>query len=78
DGEWIEVPAIHDYDLTDANGAGDAFFAGFLYGLDRGDDLERCLRTGTIAAGECITAGELAHPDLSPARIEERHEEYYR
>jgi sugar/nucleoside kinase (ribokinase family) len=75
--EWIEVPAIDDYDLADANGAGDAFFAGYLYGFDRGYDVRRCMRTGTIAAGECITAGELAHPDLSPERIADRYDEYY-
>ncbi|MEK9722242.1 MAG: PfkB family carbohydrate kinase, partial [Rhodospirillaceae bacterium] len=40
--------------LIDTTGAGDAYAAGFLYGLSRGDDLARCAHIGNVAAGEVI------------------------
>ncbi|MEK9754746.1 MAG: adenosine kinase [Rhodospirillaceae bacterium] len=40
--------------LVDTTGAGDAYAAGFLYGLSKGDDLARCAHIGNVAAGEVI------------------------
>ncbi|MEY4748250.1 MAG: hypothetical protein RIQ60_464 [Pseudomonadota bacterium] len=37
-----------------ANGAGDAFAAGFFLGLHRGDDWQHCLRLGHAAAAACL------------------------
>lgn len=41
--------------VIDTTGAGDAFAAGFLYGLTRAQPLARCARLGTIAAAEVIS-----------------------
>ncbi len=41
--------------VIDTTGAGDAFAAGFLYGLSRGKDLRACGRLGAIAAAEIIS-----------------------
>ncbi len=40
--------------LVDTTGAGDAYAAGFLYGLAQGDDLARCAHIGNVAASEVI------------------------
>jgi sugar/nucleoside kinase (ribokinase family) len=40
--------------LVDTTGAGDAYAAGFLYGLSKGDSMARCAHIGNVAAGEVI------------------------
>jgi len=49
----IRVPA-YSVNPVDTTGAGDAFNAGFLYGLLRGRDLEECGRIGNYVASLCI------------------------
>ena len=41
--------------LVDTTGAGDAFCAGFLYGLVKGRDLYECGRLGNFVAARCIS-----------------------
>ncbi|ADB57338.1 carbohydrate kinase family protein [Archaeoglobus profundus] len=48
-----EVPA-HKVRVVDTTGAGDAFNAGFLYGLLRGKNLEECAKLGNYLASLCI------------------------
>ena len=45
----LSVPAV------DATGAGDAFVAGFLAGVLRDFDLERCARLGNACGALCVT-----------------------
>jgi len=40
--------------VADTTGAGDAFCAGFLYGLAKGKSLEECGRIGNFVASRCI------------------------
>ena len=40
--------------VVDTTGAGDAFDAGFLYGLLKGEDLHECGRLGNFIASRCI------------------------
>ncbi len=42
-------------EVVDTTGAGDAYAAGFLFGLTRGFDLKTCARLGGIAAAEVIS-----------------------
>ena len=51
--EVFSVPAI-EADVTDTNGAGDIYAAGFLYGLGNGWPLDKCAMTGGILAGKII------------------------
>jgi sugar/nucleoside kinase (ribokinase family) len=41
--------------VIDTTGAGDAFAAGFMFGLSRARPLPLCARLGTIAAAEVIS-----------------------
>ncbi len=77
DRVWIDIPALSSYEQVDTNGAGDSFFAGLLYGHVQGYDVKRCLRSGTITAGLCVTSTELAYPDLSPAVLESEYRRHY-
>ncbi|HZO86842.1 MAG TPA: carbohydrate kinase family protein [Chthonomonadaceae bacterium] len=55
DGTAFTVPIL-PVQAVDALGAGDAFVAGFLAGLARGWDLERCARFATAVGACCVTA----------------------
>ena len=73
DGIWTETPAITAWEVQDTNGAGDAFFAGLLYGHLRDYPLAKCLGLGAVAGGMCVASPELFHPELSATRIEEEY-----
>jgi ribokinase len=56
-------------DAVDTTGAGDAFCAGFLYGLIKGKSIHDCGTIGNFVASRCITklgarAGLPTHKDL--------------
>lgn len=55
-GEQTVIPAIAEYVHQDSTGAGDAFLAGFLYGLYHGYPPETCALFGNITGGKCVTA----------------------
>jgi sugar/nucleoside kinase (ribokinase family) len=62
DGQFIESPAFEvPGGCRDTTGAGDAFHAGFIYGMLRGEELEDCLMLGNaVAALKCRSLGARA------------------
>jgi 2-dehydro-3-deoxygluconokinase len=48
------VPAL-TVDVVEPVGAGDAFAAGFLAGLLRGESAKRCLRLGHVTAASALS-----------------------
>ncbi len=69
EGEFLETPAFQvPGGCVDTTGAGDAFHAGFLYGLLQGEEIEMSLKIGcAVAALGCRALG--ARPGL-PTREE--------
>src|SRR5205814_9399486 len=59
EGEFIESPAFQvPGGCRDTTGAGDAFHAGFIYGMLRADDVEECIKLGNaVAALKCRSLG---------------------
>lgn len=55
DDAVVHVPAVPVEEVVDTTGAGDLYAAGFLHGLTRGADLERCARLGSLAAAEVVS-----------------------
>ncbi len=68
-GQSYAVPAIAGVDVVDSNGAGDAFFAGVLFGVLEGASLATALRFGSVAAALTVSSLELASSDLSADRL---------
>jgi len=55
DGKESHLIEPFKVEVVDTTGAGDAFCAGFLYGLIKGKDLYECGRLGNFVASRCIT-----------------------
>jgi len=55
DGKESHLVEPFEKKLVDTTGAGDAFCAGFLYGLIKGRDLYECGRLGNFVAARCIS-----------------------
>ena len=55
DGEYFEIPAIRQFKCVDSTGAGDAFLAGFCYGLSKNMSFRECVLAGNITGGKCVT-----------------------
>lgn len=55
DGRESHLIEPYEVKVVDTTGAGDAFCAGFLYGLIKGNGLYECGRLGNFVASRCIT-----------------------
>jgi len=77
DGQWIESNALTSFGLVDSNGAGDAYFGGFLYGFSQYYDLQKCMNMGSIAGALCINSELLYHRNLSSQYLESIYPEYF-
>ena len=77
DGQWIECPIVDAYPVVDTNGAGDAFFAGYLHGHCRGEPVRRCMELATLCAGLCVSSHELHGDRLDGALLDAEHRRHY-
>ena len=77
EGNWYDLPIINGYKMKDANGAGDNFFSGVLYGHSKGYPILKCLQLGTITAGLCITSPELVYELLTEELLNAEYDKYF-
>lgn len=55
DNGFFTVDNIEEFECVDATGAGDAFLAGFIYGLYNDLPFKDCILAGNITGGKCVT-----------------------
>ena len=59
--DYFFVKSVDEFKNVDSTGAGDAFLAGFIYGLFYGKSLKDCIEFGNITGGKAVTsAGALS------------------
>jgi ribokinase len=66
---WVESAHPSHLQVKDTTGAGDAFAAGFLFGLLKGKTLEDCGLLGDLMAGFCIAQMGAREGLPSPAQL---------
>lgn len=71
EGEWLEQPAYPVDRIEDSNGAGDAFFSGFLYGYLRGLPERNCLQLAAASGALCVTSSSLASEHTSRGALQD-------
>ena len=54
-GDFTYVPPLKGIRCIDSTGAGDAFLAGFAYGLYHGHSCKQSVQFGNITGGMCVT-----------------------
>jgi sugar/nucleoside kinase (ribokinase family) len=65
-GDSVHVIDAHPVEVVDTTGAGDAYAAGFLYGVTHGYPLGVCGQLGSLGASEAISQlGARPASDLS-------------
>lgn len=69
-GEWIEQQAFNLVPMVDANGAGDNFFAGFLWAFLQQKPISECLKYGSLCGALCVGSKQLVHAELSVEKLE--------
>lgn len=55
-GKKFYVSQVDDFKHKDSTGAGDAFLAGFIYGLYHEYSFEDAIKFGNITGGKCVTS----------------------
>lgn len=68
-GEWLEQAAAPVNEVLDTNGAGDAFFSGFLHRYIKGAALQDCLQAAAICGALCVASHSLVSSDLRPEQL---------
>lgn len=76
-GKWIEEPALSGFAITDTNGAGDNFFAGFLYAYLKNEPIENCMKYGALSGAYCITSKQLVYEKLSAPFLEQEFKNFH-
>lgn len=76
-GEMFFVPSIDEFQNVDSTGAGDAFLAGFVYGLMHDCPLKQCIAYGNITGGKAVTAVGALSAYVTEPELQAYYEKYY-
>lgn len=71
------VPSIDEFRNVDSTGAGDAFLAGFVYGLMHDCELRQCIAYGNITGGKAVTAVGALSAYVTDSELQAYYEKYY-
>ncbi len=77
-GEEIRIEACRPKKIEDPTGAGDAYRAGFLVGLEKGYNLRMCGRLGSVAASFAIEKYGTQEHKFSKKEFAERYSVVYK
>jgi sugar/nucleoside kinase (ribokinase family) len=64
-------PILSHFPFVDPSGAGDSYFAGFLYGVSRGRTLRDAMIDATISGGSAVATTSIVNESLSSTMLEE-------
>lgn len=76
-GGVYEIPAVTPYQVVDPTGAGDAFRAGFMRGMELGMNWEICGRMGALAATYVLEQAGTQNHSYTPAEFVTRYREHF-
>lgn len=76
-GQYYEAAALPNINIVDTNGAGDSFFAGFLYGYLQQKSITTCMQYGNICGAFAITDMQLCYSKLTVNFLEEMKLKYF-
>jgi adenosine kinase len=77
DGETIEIAPCSPTSFDDPTGAGDAYRAGFFFGIERGMPLTACGQVGSVAASYAIEEYGTQEHSFTPEIFCERYSKTY-
>lgn len=76
-GDVYEIPAVTPRQVVDPTGAGDAFRAGFMRGMELGMNWEICGRMGALAATYVLEQAGTQNHSYTPAEFVARYRENF-
>lgn len=74
DKETHKCKIKEGFKRVDTNGAGDAFFSGFLYGYINSKSIDECLCYGAVAGGYAVSSNKLYSDELNTETIKKDYE----
>ena len=77
DGEYYQIPAVSPHRIAEPTGAGDAFRAGILRGMQLGLPWEVAGRMGALAAAYVLEHVGTQNHTFTPAEFVARYREYF-
>lgn len=75
--EKFFVASIDEFENQDSTGAGDAFLAGFVYGLMHDCPLRQCIAYGNITGGKAVTAVGALSAYVTEPELQGLYTKYY-
>lgn len=77
DAHWQEIPAVRPREVVDPTGCGDAYRAGFVFGLRRELPLETCARIGSLMGSLMVEKQGTQSLDLELDALRARFEQEF-
>ena len=76
-GQQFFVKSVSEFQNADSTGAGDAFLAGFIYGLMHDAPLSVCIAYGNITGGKAVTAVGALSAYVTEAELHALYEAHF-